>query len=186
VHALYTYLKCLPLTAGFIFKTPPSLADLASAKLSFSSSLSPALIADTYAIVLASKLPTLPLQTYTADGTIYCTASTPDEVTLMNRYEVLTGTKQRQVTFLELLDIEKTTPFNKMLVLTGDDRVTQVHDLLKAGLHEKHECTLIKGSPSWFVEVLPTRANKGEGVKRMCKDVLGMDIGESVGGLLRE
>ena len=66
----------------------------------------------------------------------------------------------------------------KLIVLTGDDRVELVHDVLEAGVQGSHDCTLIKGSPSWFVEVLPRGANKGEGLIRMCEDVLEIEVAQ--------
>ncbi|GMI39647.1 hypothetical protein TeGR_g11875 [Tetraparma gracilis] len=169
---------CMNGTAGFVFRTPPPLSALASHPMSFSVTLTPALIAS---VAAATGDDNLPLQLYSADGTIYCSAN-PDnaaEVAIMKRYETLTGTKQKVVDLPSLLSLAETTQFQKMLVLTGDDRVTLVHDLLAGSVQPQHQCTLIKGSPSWFVEVLPAGANKGEGLRRMCAK-LDLDVGQCV------
>jgi hydroxymethylpyrimidine pyrophosphatase-like HAD family hydrolase len=177
---------CLNGCAGFLFKTPPTHAELEAGAHTpiFSASLSASLILDTDKVISEQRaaLPfRSPIQFYTADGTIYCTASSSsaDEMQIMKDYEVLTGTKQVQVTLEEVIAIHEKTPMMKMLVLCGGERVEACHAWLKEGLAEQHDCTLIKGSPSWFVEVLPTGANKGEGLKRMCT-TLAMDISSVV------
>lgn len=111
------------------------------------------------------------VQYYLGD-VIYVNTKTSFDREVVEMYSTMTSTKQVQVND-DFRDVMSMGLPSKLLIMCGEANIEKTAAIANEELGRS--CHIIHGTPSQFVEVLDRNANKGQGLKAMCKH-LGYDM----------